>query len=125
MAIAQNPIAQFPGFVIDCPDAKVLADFYGALLDWEAKGDAEWAEIRPADGSNCISFQQVAGFRPPEWPGQDAPQQMHVDVVVDDLDAAEQPTLDLGATKHAHQPKPESFRVFLDPAGHPFCLCAS
>ena len=30
---------------------------------------------------------------------------------------------DLGATKHDHQPKPDSFRVFLDPAGHPFCLC--
>ena len=117
-------IAQFPGFVIDCPDARVLADFYGALLDWEAKGDAEWAEIRPADGSGCISFQQVAEFTAPQWPGQDVPQQMHVDVMVDDLDAAEQPTADLGATKHDHQPKPTSFRVFLDPAGHPFCLCA-
>ena len=89
-------IAQFPGFVIDCPDARVLADFYGALLDWEAKGDAEWAEIRPADGSGCISFQQVAGFTAPQWPGQDVPQQMHLDVVVEDLDAAERPTADLG-----------------------------
>jgi hypothetical protein len=26
-----------------------------------------------------------------------------------------------GATKHEHQPG-MSFRVFLDPAGHPFCL---
>ena len=117
-------IAQFPGFVIDCPDARVLADFYGALLDWEAKGDSEWAEIRPADGSGCISFQQVADFAAPHWPGQDVPQQMHVDVIVDDLDAAEQPTADLGATKAEVQPKPTSFRVFLDPAGHPFCLCA-
>jgi hypothetical protein len=118
------PIAQFPAFVIDCPDARVLADFYGALLDWEAKGDAEWAEIRPEDGSACISFQQVADFRAPQWPGQEHPQQMHLDVVVDDLDAAEQPAADLGAAKHDHQPKPDSFRVFLDPAGHPFCLCA-
>ena len=115
-------IAQFPGFVIDCPDARVLADFYGALLDWEAKGDAEWAEIRPADGSNCISFQQVTDYMAPEWPGQQVPQQMHLDVVVDDLDVAEKAVLDLGATKHDHQPG-KSFRVFLDPAGHPFCLC--
>ena len=122
--VASMAIAQFPGFVIDCPDARVLADFYGALLDWEAKGDAEWAEIRPADGSGCISFQQVADFTAPQWPGQDVPQQMHVDVIVDDLDAAEQPTADLGATKAEVQPKPSSFRVFLDPAGHPFCLCA-
>ena len=118
-------IAQFPGFVIDCPDAKVLADFYGALLDWEVKGDAEWAEIRPADGSNCISFQQVADFTAPQWPGQEIPQQMHLDVMVENFDEAERATLDLGATKHATQPKPDSFRVYLDPAGHPFCLCLS
>jgi Glyoxalase-like domain len=115
-------IAQFPAFVIDCPDARVLADFYGALLDWEVKGDAEWAEIRPAHGNGCISFQQVADFRAPQWPGQEHPQQMHLDVIVESFDAAEQPTLDLGATKAEHQPG-ESFRVFLDPAGHPFCLC--
>jgi hypothetical protein len=115
-------IAQFPGFVIDCPDARALAMFYGTLLDWEVKGDAEWAEIRPADGSNCISFQQVAEFRPPHWPGQDVPQQMHLDVIVEDLDSAERPTLDLGATRADHQPG-TTFRVYLDPAGHTFCLC--
>jgi hypothetical protein len=116
-------IARFPAFVLDCPDARALANFYSALLDWEVKGDGEWAEIRPADGSTCISFQQVTDFRAPRWPGQEVPQQMHLDVVVEDLDAAEQPTIDLGATKHDHQPG-TSFRVFLDPAGHPFCLCA-
>jgi hypothetical protein len=47
---------------------------------------------------------------------------MHLDVIVDDLDAAEAAVLSLGATKHEHQPG-TSFRVFLDPAGHPFCLC--
>ncbi len=50
------------------------------------------------------------------------PQQLHLDVVVDDLDTAEEETLALGATKAEHQPG-NSFRVFLDPAGHPFCLC--
>jgi hypothetical protein len=47
---------------------------------------------------------------------------MHLDVIVDDLDAAEAAVLDLGATKHQNQPG-TSFRVFLDPDGHPFCLC--
>jgi hypothetical protein len=69
-----------------------------------------------------ISFQQVEAYTPPNWPGQQVPQQMHLDVIVDDLDAAEAAVLDLGATKHEHQPG-TSFRVFLDPAGHPFCLC--
>ncbi|WP_183093624.1 VOC family protein [Nocardioides stalactiti] len=119
-------IARFPSFVIDCPDPSALAAFYGEVLDWTPKvdDDGSWAEIRPADGSGCISFQQVADFRAPVWPGQDVPQQMHLDVVVDDLDAGEAAVLALGATRSAEQPG-TSFRVFLDPAGHPFCLCRS
>ena len=50
--------------------------------------------------------------------------QFHLDFKVDDLDASEQAALALGATKTAEQPSPENFRVFLDPVGHPFCLCA-
>ncbi len=114
-------IAQYPSFVIDCPDAAALATFYGTLLDWKVDVSDGWAEIR-AENGNCICFQQVADFRAPEWPGQQAPQQMHLDVVVEDLDAAEPEVLALGATRHEHQPG-TSFRVFLDPAGHPFCLC--
>ncbi|GAA1665484.1 glyoxalase [Citricoccus zhacaiensis] len=119
-------IARFPTFVIDCPDPAALAGFYGTLLGWEvqdqADGDDHWLDLRPADGSNCISFQRAQDYRAPDWPGQDSPQQMHLDVMVEDLDAGEKAVLELGATKTEHQPG-ESFRVFLDPAGHPFCLC--
>ncbi|XKH55641.1 VOC family protein [Citricoccus nitrophenolicus] len=121
-------IARFPSFVIDCPDPVALARFYGALLGWDvqdqADGDDHWLDLRPADGSNCISFQRAQDYRAPDWPGQDNPQQMHLDVMVEDLDAGEKAVLELGATKTEHQPG-ESFRVFLDPAGHPFCLCRS
>ncbi|HTV98954.1 MAG TPA: VOC family protein [Streptosporangiaceae bacterium] len=115
-------IARFPSFAIDCPDPAVLANFYGAILGWkiEVRSGGDWAEIR-TDGQ-CICFQQVNPYTPPRWPGQEIPQQMHLDVDVDDLDAAEAAVLELGATKHEHQPG-TSFRVFLDPAGHPFCLC--
>ncbi|WAC66935.1 VOC family protein [Agrococcus sp. SL85] len=120
-------IARWPTVVIDAPDAKALAQFYGALLDWPVTpaGDADddWYEIRGAEGQ-VICFQQVADYRAPVWPGQEHPQQMHHDVVVDDLDEAEAATLALGATKAAFQPG-TTFRVFLDPAGHPFCLCVS
>ncbi len=116
-------IARFPGFVIDCPDAGALAAFYGSLLDWKVTGAADWAEIRSDDGQ-CISFQQVEAYAPPVWPGQEVPQQMHLDVIVDDLDTAEAAVLERGATKHEHQPG-TSFRVFLDLAGHPFCLCVN
>jgi len=116
-------IASYPTIVLDCPDAAALATFYGALLDWPVKVSDGWAEIR-ADYGDCISFQQVSDYRPPVWPAQDVPQQMHIDVNVDDIDAAEPAVLALGATKAEHQPG-TTFRVYLDPAGHPFCLCVS
>ncbi len=115
-------IARFPSFVLDCPDSNALATFYGTLLDWKIDASDGWADIR-GDGQ-CISFQQVDAYVAPQWPTQEPPQQMHLDVVVDDLDVAEEAVLALGATKHEHQPG-TSFRVFLDPAGHPFCLCVN
>jgi hypothetical protein len=116
-------IARFPSIVIDCPDPAALANFYGAMLDWKVDVSSDWAEIR-AEYGQCISFQQVDAYTPPVWPSQAVPQQMHLDVIVDDLDAAEAAVLDLGAIKHEHQPG-TSFRVFLDPARHPFCLCVN
>jgi predicted enzyme related to lactoylglutathione lyase len=116
-------IAKFPSVVLDCPDPEKLAHFYGALLDWKVEVDDGWADIR-ADYGQTFGFQKVADYRPPVWPGQDVPQQMHLDVMVEDLDAAEPEVLALGATKAEHQPG-TTFRVFLDPAGHPFCLCVS
>ncbi len=99
-----------------------MAAFYGAMLDWKIEESApDWAKIR-ADYGQLICFQQVADYTPPNWPGQQVPQQFHLDVDVDDLDAGEEAVLKLGATKHEYQPG-TTFRVFLDPAGHPFCLC--
>ena len=117
MAIARNP-----QWVIDCPDPAALASFYAQLLGWETKVDDSggWASAWGEGGG--LEFQRVEDYRAPQWPGQDVPQQSHLDVTVDDLDAAEAATLDLGATKHEVQPG-KTFRVFLDPAGHPFCLC--
>lgn len=117
MAIARNPQT-----VIDCPDPQALAQFYAALLGWKVdpESDETWATIGDGGGRE-LSFQGVEDFRAPDWPGQQLPQQMHLDVDVADLDRAEAAVLELGATKHDHQPG-GSYRVFLDPAGHPFCI---
>jgi predicted enzyme related to lactoylglutathione lyase len=115
-------IARFPVVVLDCPDPKILAEFYGTLLDWKVQQVGDGWSAR-AEYGDALGFQEVEDFKPPQWPGQDVPQQMHIDVVVDDLDVAEAAVLELGATKHEHQPG-TTFRVFLDPAGHPFCLCS-
>lgn len=112
-----------PSLVIDAPEPAVLARFYGTLLDWEVEVEDDWADIRAPHGQ-CISFQQVQDYTPPSWPSQSPAQQMHLDVMVDDLDEAEGAVLQLGAVKAEHQPG-ETFRVFLDPAGHPFCLCVA
>jgi predicted enzyme related to lactoylglutathione lyase len=116
-------IARYPSFVLDCPDAAALAAFYAALLDWKTEVSDGWADIRGGDGQT-FSFQQVEGYVRPRWPAQDVPQQIHLDVNVDDLDVAEEAVLALGAVKHEYQPG-TTFRVFLDPAGHPFCLCVA
>jgi hypothetical protein len=52
------------------------------------------------------------------------PQQFHLDLWVEDLDAAEKQALGLGAVRPDHQPGGDQWRVLLDPAGHPFCLAA-
>ena len=121
--VPRMAIARFPSIVIDCPDPDALGRFYGDMLDWKVEARPDWVDIR-ADYGACISFQKVEDYTPPVWPGQQVPQQMHFDVVVDDLDEGEAAVLALGATKHDHQPG-TTFRVFLDPAGHPFCLCLS
>jgi predicted enzyme related to lactoylglutathione lyase len=119
--VADMAIARLPLIAIDCPDPGALARFYGAMLNWKIDVSANRASVC-AEYGQCISFHQVAGYTPPTWPTQERPQQMHLDLIVDDLDAAEAAVIDLGATKHPDQPG-TSFRVFLDPAGHPFCLC--
>src|SRR4051812_23452383 len=107
---------------VDCPDPGALATFHGALLDWKLDGvSPDRAAVCSGDG-RCIAFHRVADYAPPTWPNQDKPQQMHIDMLVDDLDTAEAAVLALGATRHPDQPG-TSYRVFLDPAGHPFCLC--
>jgi predicted enzyme related to lactoylglutathione lyase len=116
-------IGRYPSIVIDCPDPGRLATFYGTILDWKVDVSSDWAEVR-ADYGQCISFQQVQDYQPPAWPGQEHPQQMHLDVMVNNIDDGEAAVVALGATKAEHQPG-ETFRVFLDPAGHPFCLCIS
>ncbi|WP_406346010.1 VOC family protein [Streptomyces sp. NBC_00648] len=108
---------------LDCPDPLALAAFYQEAtgLEPHPKSDAEFAGLNSADGL-FIGFQRVDDYQAPGWPDQTVPQQMHIDFEVDDLDEAEARLLELGAGKPEHQPGGERWRVFTDPAGHPFCL---
>jgi catechol 2,3-dioxygenase-like lactoylglutathione lyase family enzyme len=110
--------------VLDCPDAHVLADFYGRLLGWEAKWtEPDWVLLENPAGGTRLSFQSEAGYEPPVWPEQRGEQQkmLHLDIRCDDLEEAGAHAIAAGATLAVYQPQ-EDVRVFLDPAGHPFCL---
>ncbi|MFA9431126.1 VOC family protein [Egicoccus sp. AB-alg2] len=117
-------IARLSLFALDCPDARALAEFYSQLTGWpvddDGGGDADWVELR-SDGGITLAFQQVEDYRAPNWPSTDRPQQAHVDFDVPDLDEGERRVLAIGARKAEYQPG-ETFRVYLDPVGHPFCL---
>lgn len=117
-----TPIARFHAFALDCPDPWALAKFYSAITGWPVATDSEdqWVYL-VSDAGAHLAFQRVDDYQPPQWPGQEHPQQAHPDFACDDLDAGEASVLALGARKHEVQPDPE-WRVFVDPAGHPFCL---
>jgi catechol 2,3-dioxygenase-like lactoylglutathione lyase family enzyme len=115
-------IGTFDVLVIDCPEPGRLADFYAELLGWrKVADDPNWAEIMSGpDDRPIIAFQQVENYSAPEWPGREHPQQSHIDVKVDDLDEGERAAIAIGARPTGSIT--DTFRVFLDPAGHPFCL---
>ncbi|MBS2964360.1 VOC family protein [Actinocrinis puniceicyclus] len=118
-------VSRLAGTTIDCPDPGRLAAFYQALTGWEKTYDeAEFAAVEPRGGGPGLIFQRVESYTAPAWPDPARPQQFHLDFVAEgDLDRAEAAAVGLGATLAEHQPKPERWRVMLDPVGHPFCLC--
>ncbi len=114
---------RFDSVVLDCPDPAALAGFYARLLDWpvpdhDPTGDV--ITLDPPDGGTAIGFHRAAGFVAPTWPDPAVQQQLHLDLFVDDIDAAHARAVDLGAR---HLDTRARFRVYADPAGHPFCLC--
>jgi catechol 2,3-dioxygenase-like lactoylglutathione lyase family enzyme len=112
--------------VLGTPDPRGLARFYQRLLDWPLRDDThEWATLRPADGGPGLSFQREDEHVPPVWPPRPGTQQMqlHLDLLVDDLDAACALAEEAGAEQvGGHEDDHEVVRVYRDPAGHPFCI---
>lgn len=114
-------IGRLHHLILDCPDPGVLARFYSELLGWPVTWQQpDFAVVSVDDHTSGLAFQLVTEYRAPDWPDPARPQQLHVDVMVDDLDEAEPRVLALGARRLAG-PGGKA-RVFADPAGHPFCL---
>lgn len=116
-------IGTFDCLVIDCPDPRALADFYERLMGLERVEESDdWVTLGDAAQPTRIALQRVADFVPPDWHSLDAPQQMHLDVLVENLDVAQEAVLGLGAKLLDGSDKPIGYRVYADPVGHPFCL---
>ncbi|HOZ58984.1 MAG TPA: VOC family protein [Nakamurella multipartita] len=114
-------IARFDLVVLDTPEPRRLAEFYCALLGWRiVDEDDDWVTIR-GQAEYGMAFQLAPDLVPPTWPDPAVPQQSHLDVSVDDLDAGEAAVLAIGARPTGVTAK--GFRAYLDPSGHPFCLC--
>jgi len=108
--------------VFDCPDPQALARFYAAVLGMRINEDsADWVVIGSVPGARELAFQRSPEWIAPAWPDPHGAQQLHLDIRVDDVDVAEPQVLALGA-RRLYGPRESGFRVFADPAGHPFCL---
>jgi catechol 2,3-dioxygenase-like lactoylglutathione lyase family enzyme len=136
----QQRFPEFGQVVLDCTDARGLAEFYRQLLGFqyragdEPPGNGEpdprghdWLVLRGADGRPGLAFQHVAELPAATWPEGPIPQQLHLDLTVptaQDLEAQHARVLALGARllyDRSDDPQ-EPLRVYADPAGHPFCI---
>ena len=118
-------VGRFGGVALDADDPAALCAFYQRLLDLELVAEADGFSALRLSAGCFLTFWRVADHRPPDWPDGSVPKQMHLDVAVTDLDAAEHQAIVLGASRASEQPAPERWRVLIDPAGHPFCLSAA
>ncbi|MGP3970197.1 VOC family protein [Streptomyces sp. 6N223] len=120
-------IASLQCVVIDCPDPAALAGFYREIMGGELDAsEPPWVTLT-SPGGQVFAFQKADEYTPPRWPDPAYPQQFHLDFDVPALDnmAEAQARVEaLGAVfLHDSGGKEQGFRVFADPAGHPFCLC--
>jgi catechol 2,3-dioxygenase-like lactoylglutathione lyase family enzyme len=129
--------------VLDCTDARALAEFYRQLLglryrpgdELPAPGEPDpmaqdWLVLQDSTGTPRVAFQPVAELPEVTWPAGPVPQQMHLDLTVPtagELDAQHERAMALGARlllDRSDDPE-EPLRVYADLAGHPFCIFVS
>lgn len=113
-------VATLKMLTLDSSDASRDAAFWSAVLGWDVAHDGDgYAMLTGPD--HALGFGTIPDHEPPAWPNEHGTKQFHLDLAVDDLDAAAQECVRLGATWPDEQPG-ETWRVLLDPSGHPFCL---
>ena len=113
------PVATLALVTLDAPNAAVLGEFYSSVLGWPiAYTDENYAML--TGPSHALGIGTIPDYQRPSWP-DDGHKQFHLDLTADDIHAAADRCVELGATRAEPQPG-ETWVVLLDPAGHPFCL---
>ncbi len=116
------PTFRYAAVTFDCADPAELARFYGEVLGLPTVFSTDHFVLLAQEGAAGLGFNRLADYRRPTWPDPSQEKQAHIELGVDDLDAAQARLLALGAVKPEFQPDPDRWRVLLDPAGHPFCI---
>ena len=133
--MSQRPAMEVTSLTIGAPNPRELAAFYARMLEWTVTADdpprpggppeAGWAQLRPPAGriGPTLNFEYEAQYTRPVWPSEAGRQHItqHLDIHVEDLDAAVAWAIEAGATLAEFQPQ-EDVRVLFDPSGQPFCL---
>lgn len=115
-------IGKLATVVLDTRDPHALAEFYRQVLGAKfLTEEPDWVTIVDEDGRR-LSFQTSPEHAAPAFPDPAGDQQFHLDIRVDDIENAERRVLELGATRVPDANEDSDFRVYRDPAGHPFCL---
>jgi catechol 2,3-dioxygenase-like lactoylglutathione lyase family enzyme len=118
-ATTTKPIAALAMVTLDAPDAAALGEFYSAVLGWPiAHSDVNYAML--SGPSHALGIGTIPDYQRPHWP-DDGHKQFHLDLAADDVQAAADRCVELGATRADPQPG-ETWVVLIDPAGHPFCI---
>ena len=119
---AETPTATLAMVNLDAAQTKPMADFWSAVLGWPVVYlDEDYAML--TGPSHALGIGALPDYQPPAWPN-DGRKQYHFDLAVEDVDAAADRFVALGAERPAEQPG-ETWVVLLDPAGHPFCLTSA
>jgi predicted enzyme related to lactoylglutathione lyase len=110
--------------VFDAADLPSESTFWARMLGGTVEPEDDWHMVY-VNGEPRVGIQLAPNHVAPQWP-DGVPQQIHLDLYVDDVQSAHDEVMALGAT--VLQPandmeSVEGYQVYADPAGHPFCLC--
>ncbi|QCX74700.1 Glyoxalase-like domain protein [Streptomyces sp. YIM 121038] len=112
--------AHLQQIVVDCHEPKTLAAFWARILGGDPVGRARgWSHVE-LPGLPRLAFQPV-----PE--GKTVKNRLHLDVAVDDIEAATTEAVRLGAARSGGTVTDDqgAFQVMLDPEGNEFCFVSA